>query len=670
MTETEIRVEYKDLADRIRYHMNRYYNDDKPEIEDAEYDALMRRLKEMEREHPYLITPDSPSRIIGGTTKREAGVNVEHDVPMLSIEDVFSKEEVISWVHEVRELHPDAHFSVEHKIDGLSMSIRYSAGRLTLAETRGDGHTGEDVTANALVIPDVVPSLKGIESDIELRGEVYMSHEDFDRVNEKMELSGKRPFANPRNCAAGTLRQLDSRVVRDRGLSMFVFNVQRASDPAYMTSHHEALGRLADAGVKVVPSYLCTTDDEIIKAIDAIGDKRGDYPYDIDGAVVKIDEIAYREDFPAGSKYSAGHIAYKYPPEEKESVIRDIELSVGMTGRINPTAVFDPVRLCGTTVSRATLHNQDFISELGIGIGRTVVVYKSGEIIPKIKEVVSAKNPGGSVVYQIPHICPVCGHEAVREEDTADIRCANPSCKAKLTKRIINFVSRDAYDIKGFGEEYIKALIDRKYISDIADIFRLREHRDELVSDGIIGKEKNTDKLLGIIEESKKNPPERLLCGLSVENVGRTSARTIMRHFGSFEKLMNASVSELTSVQDVGEITAVSIHDFFHDESIVKLIDELKTLGLNMEAGQTESAGDTFAGRTYVITGDLEQFANRGELTDYIEARGGKVAGSVSKKTYALINNDVNSSSGKNKKAKELGIPIISEADLLSEADS
>ncbi|MBR1524596.1 MAG: NAD-dependent DNA ligase LigA, partial [Lachnospiraceae bacterium] len=437
-----------------------------------------------------------------------------------------------------------------------------------------------------------------------------------------------------------------------------------------MTSHHEALERLADAGVKVVPSYLCTTDDEIIKAIDAIGDKRGDYPYDIDGAVVKIDEIAYREDFPAGSKYSAGHIAYKYPPEEKESVIRDIELSVGMTGRINPTAVFDPVRLCGTTVSRATLHNQDFISELGIGIGRTVVVYKSGEIIPKIKEVVSAKNPEGSVVYQIPHICPVCGHEAVREEDTADIRCANPSCKAKLTKRIINFVSRDAYDIKGFGEEYIKALIDRKYISDIADIFRLREHRDELVSDGIIGKEKNTDKLLGIIEESKKNPPERLLCGLSVENVGRTSARTIMRHFGSFEKLMNASVSELTSVQDVGEITAVSIHDFFHDESIVKLIDELKTLGLNMEAGQTESAGDTFAGRTYVITGDLEQFANRGELTDYIEARGGKVAGSVSKKTYALINNDVNSSSGKNKKAKELGIPIISEADLLSEADS
>ena len=270
-------------------------------------------------------------------------------------------------------------------------------------------------------------------------------------------------------------------------------------------------------------------------------------------------------------------------------------------------------------------------------------------------------------MYEIPHVCPVCGHEAVREEDTADIRCTNPSCKAKLTKRIINFVSRDAYDIKGFGDEYIKALIDRKYISDIADIFRLKEHRDELVSDGIIGKEKNTDKLLGIIEESKKNPPERLLCGLSVGNVGRTSARTIMRHFGSFDKLMEASVSELTEVSDVGEITAVSIYDFFHDESIVSLMSELKDLGLNMETEQAESAGDVFAGRTYVITGDLMHFANRGELVDYIEARGGKVTGSVSKKTYALINNDISSNSGKNKKAKELGIPVISEDDLLRE---
>lgn len=670
MNAEDLREKYRELADKIRYHMDRYYNDDSPEIEDAEYDAMMRELKAMEREHPELVTKDSPSRIIGGKAKRTAGINVEHDVPMLSIEDVFTKEEVLSWVHEVRDMHPDAVFSVEHKIDGLSMSIRYQAGRLILAETRGDGHIGEDVTDNALVIPDVLPSLDGIDSDIELRGEVYMSHEDFERVNERMELSGKKPFANPRNCAAGTLRQLDSSVVRERGLSMFVFNVQRAADPSFMTSHHEALERLAAAGVRVVPSYLCRSDDEIISAIDDIGGKRGEYPYDIDGAVVKIDNISYRDDFPAGSKYSAGHIAYKYPPEEKETVIRDIELSVGMTGRINPTAVFDPVRLCGTTVSRATLHNQDFITELGIGIGRTVIVYKSGEIIPKIRAVVAGKNPAGSRVYEIPRICPVCGHEAVREADTADIRCANPACKAKLTKRIINFVSRDAYDIKGFGDEYIKNLINRKFISDIADIFRLKERRDELVSCGIIGKEKNTDKLLGVIEESKKNPPERLLCGLSIANVGRNSARTIMKHFGSFESLMAASVEELTGVSDVGEITAVSIYDFFHDESIIRLMGELKELGLNMEAEASESAGDAFAGRTYVITGELINFANRGELVDYIEARGGKVAGSVSKKTYALINNDVNSQSGKNKKARELGIPVISEQELMEGADA
>ena len=670
MNAEDLRKKYRELADKIRYHMDRYYNDDSPEIEDAEYDAMMRELKAMEREHPELVTKDSPSRIIGGKAKRTAGINVEHDVPMLSIEDVFTKEEVLSWVHEVRDMHPDAVFSVEHKIDGLSMSIRYQAGRLILAETRGDGHIGEDVTDNALVIPDVLPSLDGIDSDIELRGEVYMSHEDFERVNERMELSGKKPFANPRNCAAGTLRQLDPSVVRERGLSMFVFNVQRAADPSFMTSHHEALERLAAAGVRVVPSYLCRSDDEIISAIDDIGGKRGEYPYDIDGAVVKIDNISYRDDFPAGSKYSAGHIAYKYPPEEKETVIRDIELSVGMTGRINPTAVFDPVRLCGTTVSRATLHNQDFITELGIGIGRTVIVYKSGEIIPKIRAVVAGKNPAGSRVYEIPRICPVCGHEAVREADTADIRCANPACKAKLTKRIINFVSRDAYDIKGFGDEYIKNLINRKFISDIADIFRLKERRDELVSCGIIGKEKNTDKLLGVIEESKKNPPERLLCGLSIANVGRNSARTIMKHFGSFESLMAASVEELTGVSDVGEITAVSIYDFFHDESIIRLMGELKELGLNMEAEASESAGDAFAGRTYVITGELINFANRGELVDYIEARGGKVAGSVSKKTYALINNDVNSQSGKNKKARELGIPVISEQELMEGADA
>lgn len=670
MTEREIRGQYKALADKIRYHMDKYYNDDAPEISDAEYDALMRELKSMEQEYPYLVTSDSPSRIIGGTTKRTAGINVEHDVPMLSIEDVFSEEEVLSWVHEVREMHPDARFSVEHKIDGLSMSIRYTAGKLTLAETRGDGRVGEDVTVNALVIPDVVQELRGIASDIELRGEVYMSHEDFDRVNERMELSGKKPFANPRNCAAGTLRQLDSSVVRERGLSMFVFNVQRASDPSYMSSHHEALAKLAEAGVKVVPSYLCVTDKEITDAIDAIGEKRGEYPYDIDGAVVKIDQIAYRDDFPAGSKYSAGHIAYKYPPEEKETVIRDIELSVGMTGRINPTAVFDRIRLCGTNVDRATLHNQDFISELGIGIGRTVVVYKSGEIIPKIQKVIAEKNPPDSDIFKIPDICPVCGHKAKRENDGTDIRCTNPICPAKLTRRIMNFAGRDAYDIKGLGEKNIRELTDSGFISDISDIFRLKEHKEELAEERIIGKEDNIKKLLETIEKSKNNSPEKLLCGLSIDNVGRTSAKPIMKHFGSIDALMSASIEELAEIEDVGEITARSIYDYFHDEDVIRLMTELKKLGLKMEMEQEIKVNDMLLGRTYVITGDLNSFTNRTELVSYIEARGGKVSGSVSKKTYALINNDVNSTSGKNKKAKELGIPIISESDLLNEVEA
>ncbi len=657
------KAQYDELTKLIRHHMDLYYNEDAPEITDAEYDALMRRLKAIEKEHPEYRSQDSPTQIVGGTTKRTAGINVEHDVPMLSIEDVFTKEEVLSWVREVQELHPDAAFDVEQKIDGLSMSIRYEGGQLRLAETRGDGFVGEDVTANALVIPDIVRTLP--EADyLEVRGEVYMSHEDFEKTNELQELKGKKLFANPRNCAAGTLRQLDPEMVRERGLSMFVFNVQKGSE-AYTASHHEGLEKLKEMGIQTVPSYLCHTGEEILKAIDGIGEKRGELPYDIDGAVVKIDQTAYRSDFPAGSKYSAGHIAYKYPPEEKESVIREIELSVGMTGRINPTAVFDPIRLCGTMVSRATLHNQDFIDELGIGIGRTVIVYKSGEIIPKIKGVNKEKNPASGSVYKLPEVCPVCGSRTEREEDTADLKCTNPDCPAKLLKRIINFVGRDAMDIKGFGEEYIRTLTQEGYLKDIGDIYHLKEHREELIEKGLIGKEKNTDKLLSVIEESKKNPPEKLLAGLGVENVGKTSARTIMRHFKDLEKLMEADEAELLKVQDVGEITAASIRSYFRKESTRELIKRLKEAGVNMLSGGETGTDQSLLGRTYVVTGDVTHFGNRNELTEFIEARGGKVSGSVSKKTFALINNDAASLSGKNRKAKELGIPILTEEEFL-----
>ncbi|MDD6195383.1 MAG: NAD-dependent DNA ligase LigA, partial [[Clostridium] aminophilum] len=373
--------EYEETVRKVKAY-NEAYEAAHEEITDYEYDRLMLSLKEAEKEHPEWRTPDSPTQTVGAPIRRKAGVTVQHDVPMLSIEDVFTKEDVLTWVHSVRSVHPDAAFSVEQKIDGLSMSIRYENGHMMLAETRGDGETGEDVTLNAAVIPDVVPDLPEDPGPLEVRGEVYMTLKDFERTNRRQEVLGKRTFANPRNCAAGTLRQLDPAMTKERGLSFFIFNIQRADRDDLMVSHTKGLAFLNEKlGMRTVPGTLCHTDDEIISAIDRIGEMRGSLGYDIDGAVVKIDQIAYRSEFPAGAKYSSGHIAYKYPPEEKQTIVRNIEVSVGMTGRLNPTAVFDPIRLCGTTVSRATLHNQDFINRLHIGIGDTVIVYKSGEII-------------------------------------------------------------------------------------------------------------------------------------------------------------------------------------------------------------------------------------------------------------------------------------------------
>lgn len=667
MDTTQItKEEYNELIGKIREY-NRAYEDAKPKITDYEYDQLMLKLKAAEKEHPDWITKDSPTQVAGAPVKREAGVTVTHDVPMLSIQDVFTKDDVLDWVHEVRAMHPDVRFSVEQKIDGLSMSIRYHDQKMILAETRGDGYIGEDVTLNARVIKDVQPELSEDVGDLEVRGEVYMKLSDFDRVNEMQEMLGKRTFANPRNCAAGTLRQLNPAMTRERGLSMFIFNVQRGNE-TLMTSQTEALDFLHEKEhMPVVPHKLCTTDEEILSEIDAIGEKRGDLGYDIDGAVVKIDQIAYRNDFPAGSKYSAGHIAYKYPPEEKETVIRDIEVSIGMTGRVNPTAVFDPIRLCGTTVSRATLHNQDFINKLHIGIGDTVKVYKSGEIIPKIRCSVPEKRPLGTKDFQLPDRCPVCGAPIVREEGQADMRCINPNCPAQTVRHLINFVGRSAMDIKGFGPELIHALNEHGYLNNIADLYDLHNHRDELVSEGLIGREKNTDKLLANIERSKQNEPWRLLSGLAIPNVGRASARTILHFFGSFEKLKEASVEQLEQVPDVGEITAKSIFAYFHSRENLELLKRLEDAGVNMEESSEEetSSGELF-GKIYVITGDVRRFKNRAELTEYIEAHGGKVTGSVSKKTTALINNDAASQSGKNKKAKALGIPILSEEEFLN----
>lgn len=658
--------EYKKLVDTIDYHMNKYYNEDEPEISDYEYDQLMLQLKAAEKEHPEWVTPDSPTQKIGGIAKREAGVKVTHDVPMLSIEDVFNKEDVTAWVDKVKAVHPDAKFSVEAKIDGLSMTLRYERDsqnklKLKLAETRGDGLIGEDVTENALVIPDVNKYLDLPYESLQLRGEVYMSHEDFDRYNEEQELAGGKLAANPRNLAAGTLRQLDANITKKRGLKMFVFNVQQGPEELTV-SHCGGMDILSSHKVPTVFHKLCTTSEEILAVIDEIGEKRDQFEFDIDGAVVKIDQVAYRADFSTSAKYTNGHIAYKYPPEEKETKLLDVELSVGRTGRVNPTAIFEPIRLCGTTVSRATLHNQDFIDELNIGIGDTIVVYKSGEIIPKIKEVNHSKRPEGVSTYKIPNVCPACGGPVSRDADTADMKCSNPSCPAQLERHIINFVSRDAMDIKGFGEVYIIDLVRRGYIKDIADIFTLKDKRDELIEEGIIGKEKNTDKLLATIEAAKENDAYRLFTGFGIPNVGKAAAKALLGQFKDIKTIMNLTQGELIQVNDIGEISAKSIYDYLHDSVNIDIINRLEAEGLNMKEQEKEGASDKFAGLTFVITGTLPTMGRK-ECQELIELNGGKCAGSVSKKTNYLVAGEAAGS--KLDKANSLGVTVLSEAELL-----
>ena len=658
----EIQEKIEALRKEIEYHIERYYNQDDPEITDYEYDQKMNELKRLEREHPEYVTPDSPTQKVGGSAKREAGVLVEHNVPMLSLQDVFDRGEVENFVAEMKKQLDDPEFVVEYKIDGLSLSLRYEYGELKLAETRGDGiQYGEDVTANAKVIRDVKKKLKDKPEYLEIRGEVYMTEADFEKVNEKQELLGKKLFANPRNCAAGTLRQLDTAVTKERGLSMFIFNIQDARGISFET-HTEGYEYLKKQGIRVIEEYtVCKTADEVWAAIEKIGENRGKLPYDIDGAVVKINRFSDREKLGATSKVPRWAVAYKYPPEEKETKLLDIELSVGRTGRITPTAVFEPVRLCGTSVSRATLHNQDFIDELDIGIGDTIVVYKSGEIIPKVRRVIHEKRPAGVKKFVIPNVCPVCVATTEREKDTADIKCTSPNCPAQLERHMINFVGRDAMDIKGFGATYIMELVHLGYLKDIADIYDLKQHREELIEQGIIGKEKNTDKLLDAIEKSKQNEAFQLLTGFGIPNVGKAAAKTILKHFGSIEALMQADMESLQQVADVGEVTALCIRNYFQDENNCKIIERLKEAGVNMEMAESGSEDGRFDGLTFVITGTLPTL-DRKAAAALIEAHGGKVSGSVSKKTNYLLAGE--NAGSKLTKANDLGVSVISEEEL------
>ncbi len=670
MVSEEITKEYKELVKTIKHHMDLYYNQDTPEISDYEYDQLMQRLKAIEKENPELVTKDSPSQIVGGTAKREAGVKITHNVPMLSIEDVFNTDDVKAFVNKVHDRHPEAKFSVEHKIDGLSMSLRYSRDNadgklhLTLAETRGDGLIGEDVTANALVIPDVQKVIDLPYEYLELRGEVYMSHEAFEKYNEIQERDGKKTAANPRNLAAGTLRQLDPEITRQRGLKMFIFNVQDGPEEL-RSSHCAAMDALEKAGIKCVYHQLCENADDVISTIEKIGEMRQDLEFDLDGAVVKVDNTLWRDDFPAGSKYSSGHIAYKYPPEECVVEMDEIMVDVGRTGKLTFTGSFHdaatgkPARLCGTSVSRATLHNQDYITDMKIGIGGHYKLYKSGEIIPKLNGCV--KDP--EVVYTAPTVCPVCGGHLVREQDTADIRCVNPSCPAQITRTIAYFASRDAMNIMGLGDTLVEALVNEGYLKSYADIYHLKDHRDELIEKGIIGKEKNTDKLLNEIEKTKANDPERLLTGLAIRNVGQSTAREIMRHFDDMYDLTRVTVDGFLQIPDIGDTTASDLYEFFHDEKNLKILDEMRELGLNMKVEDKGDTSDKLAGMTIVVTGTLPTLGRK-EAEELIVKNGGKASGSVSKKTSMVLAGEAAGS--KLTKANELGIKVIDEEAFLN----
>lgn len=661
-------TEYLELCATIDYHMNRYYNLDDPEISDYEYDQLMSKLKIVEKEHPEWVTDDSPTRKIGGVAKREAGVKVTHDVPMLSIEDVFSLDDVKAWVQKVKEVYPDATFSVEPKIDGLSATLRYEKKpdgkmHLIMCETRGDGHIGEDVTVNAMVINSVPQVIDAPYESLQIRGEVYMTHENFDKYNEIQSKNGKKLAANPRNLAAGTLRQLDPAITKERGLDMLIFNIQSGPDEL-MQSHVQGLNVLESYGVPVIPRKLCSTVDEIITEIANIAERRSQYHHDIDGAVVKLDNIAHRGDFGGSSKYSSGHIAYKYPPEMRVIVMDNIIVDVGRTGKMTFTGVFHdketgtPARLCGTNVSRVTLHNQDYIEMMSIGVGGSYTLYKSGEIIPKLNSCVEKP----AAVFKAPDKCPVCGESLIREGDSADIMCINPNCPAQLTRTIAYFTSRDCMNIMGLGDTLVDALVAGGYLSDYADLYALKNFRDALVQDGSIGREKSVDKLLKAIEDSKQNNPVNLLTGLAIRNVGKHAAKELMKKFDSITALSKATMEELVGIDDIGEITAQCIVNFFNNETNKAMLKRLQEYGVNMNMPKDSDSSNKLAGMTIVVTGTLPTLGRK-EATELIEKNGGKCSGSVSKKTTMVLAGEAAGS--KLTKAQELGIKIITEAEFL-----
>ncbi len=653
MNQEEAKKRLTALYETIEEHNYRYYVLDDPSIEDSEYDALMREVKALEEQYPELISPASPTLRVGGyalTTFEK----VTHTVQMGSLQDVFSEEELYAFDRRVRE-EVDPVYAVEPKIDGLSVSLEYRDGVFVRGSTRGDGFVGEDITENLRTIRSVPLKISEPLPFLEVRGEVYMPRESFARLVAEQEENGEQPAKNPRNAAAGSLRQKDSAVTAKRGLEIFVFNVQQIEGKT-LSSHHASLEYLKKLGFRTVDDRLYSSMEEAVARIREIGAEKTGYAYDTDGAVIKVDDFAQRDLLGATSKVPKWAVAFKYPPEEKETALLEIEINVGRTGALTPVAVFEPVTLAGTTVSRASLHNQDIISALDVRLGDRIVVRKAGEIIPEIVRV--ASHAENSVPYRIPLLCPVCGHRAVREEDEAAIRCLNPDCRAQLLRRITHFASRDAMNIDGLGEAIVQQLVDEGLISGISDLYTLT--REQLLPLQKF-QEKSAANLIGAIENSKKNEADRLIFGLGIRGIGRRAAQLLCKKFGSVDSIMKAEVGEITEIDGFGGQLAENLTSAFADEGLRALVARLKEYGVNMEYHGAAS-GSAFSGLTFVLTGTLPTL-KREQAKEMIEGLGGKCSGSVSKKTSYVVAGEAAGS--KLTKANELGIPVIDEEKLL-----
>ena len=633
-----------------------YYVQDNPTMPDFEYDRLLRELEELEAANPTLVRPDSPTQRVGGEALSKFE-KVTHPVPLMSLQDVFSPEELREFIEKTLESYPDSQFSVEPKIDGLSVALEYENGLFIRGATRGDGVVGEDVTENLKTIRSIPMRLEGAPERLIVRGEVFMPKKSFEELNARQEAEEKPLFANPRNAAAGSLRQLDSKITAQRKLDILIFNVQLAEGVTFQ-NHQESLDFLRDLKFKVIDNALLQNADAIIDHVMAINENREQMTCDIDGAVVKVNDLAQRDRMGSTAKCPKWAVAYKYPPEIKPTIVEDIVVQVGRTGVLTPKAVVKPVRLAGTTVTNATLHNQDFISQRDIRIGDTVLIRKAGEIIPEILEVDFAKRPNDAQPYHLPRVCPVCGAPTAKDEDGAFLRCTGAECPAQLSRNIAHFVSRDAMDIEGFGSAIVDALIEKGLLRSAADIYYLT--LDEMKSLWQKG-ELAAAKLLSAIEASKQQDLSRLIFALGIRQVGAKTGKVLANRFGTLDALMSATEEELTDVQDVGAVTARSIADWFAQPQSQHVVQRLREAGVNFESKRTVT--DTrFAGMTFVLTGALSKFT-REEATEKIELFGGRASGSVSKKTtYVVVGENAGS---KERKARELGIPILSEDDFL-----